>query len=283
MSNSFSEIYVQADGILVIYDVSTKLLQKKLVKKSQILDLTPFKGQAEIHIWIWAYQFDLPYYFSNKPDYGRNNIKDCFDEYFWVKEKKSCHIEDDLLEDVKNYWLEQKKQHYIDAKSIDTYMQDDIYITEGLMSRVIKIENQEGYIQHYVPNLTQPFKVSKLTDNPLKQHQNFIFYTKMRKIFQTKKDTHTLYFHSYQHSFLFGEEKIIDIQTQQEWILEQLGVTYESLEEQNLYLCFEKMPDCQYYYKRDRWFGLEKCHTTTAHYQVKNGAVICISYDVDVS
>lgn len=287
MSKSLSEIYIQADGILAIYDQSSKLLQKRIVHQAEIFDLTQFKSQPKIHIWIWAYQFELPYYFTNTPSrymVVNSEVTDHFLEYFWVREQQWCDIENAILDEVRDYWSEQKQQHYIDSKSQNIYMQDSIYITEGLMSRVIQSKDQACYIQHYLPDVIEPFKVSKLIGDPLRQHQNFIFYTKMQNICQAEKYPHAQQFAPYQQYFLHrGTEKIVDMQTEQEWTLKQLCLTYQDIEQQGLsYLCFEKMPDCQYYCEYEQWYGLDKCHTTTAHYQVKKGAVICTYYNVDV-
>jgi hypothetical protein len=168
--------------------------------------------------------------------------------------------------------LERKKTD--EQEVTNTYIVDrNLYVTNGFLSRVIN-KNDGFYMNHYMPNMQYPFKTSPLEQNPLKQHQKFVFFAKIKesknlKIDRIENEEYDIPY--YRH--LYNCDYFIESSSGEKITANQIRI------HKNIF--FTDMPDCEFFYKNERWYGLEKCTTTTAKYLIKNGAVICTYYDVD--
>lgn len=259
-------IYIQADSLVEVFEGQDNLVYSAMLKKGGCFEIQDDILKKECHVLVWAQQFSIPYYFSNVS---------------WVrysKERKLAKFEEvirwmwpDFLE--KNEVIEISR---FDNKQAATRVQNceggATLVTDGYRSEIDNNVQWDG-ISHYMPNASEPIKRSVLREDGLCQHQNFVFYSKMagaanaalRKAESTGLDIY--------YRYLYGCEKIIDVVNRQVWKRSHFKFLRD--------MVFSEMPDFDFYYESDQWFGLEKCHTTTARFMVRSGAVICTYYDVD--
>lgn len=273
LSEGMGEIYIRADGVMGIYDKNKIQIAIKAVKKTEVIDVSEYCNMEECYILILAFQFDIPYFYTNTTSgVGKNIISKGFFEYYWEKRGKTefdLQIPKKLLEFQQNMRLEQAKN------SLETcIINHGLYVTGDFISRIIHKGEDGVYMSHYLPNMTNPLKTSLLEEQPLKQHQRFVFFARMNNACQIElaKDTKMKKYDLGYYDHLYGCAYLIDTLSGEKWTADQLKKHRKAV--------FSQMPDCEFFYENDRWFGLEKCHTTTATYLVKNGAVICTYHDV---
>lgn len=299
------QIYIQANGIMGVYDRNKNLLAIKIVEKSEVIDVSSFCTEEECHILIWAFQFPIPYHFTNK-EYSSSSTSECkkgFFEVYWAREYNNF-FKGKIPESLCDFFREKNPNN--ELVSVETCIIDDnLYVTNGFLSRIIN-KDSNLYMSHYLPHVQNPFKTSLLSKDPLKQHQKFLFFAAMRNACNSEKtDQIKIYSYGYESEY---DDNLRDYVHNLEVIMgtkisikdnssvyhnnlcdcefitdSRSGVTWSTKQLKNLEnAVFADMPDCEFTYENEQWYGLEKCHTTTAKYLVKNGSVICIYYDVDV-
>jgi hypothetical protein len=108
-SSGRSQIYIQADAIMGVYDEDKNLLIVKNVKKAEVVDVSEYCNIKERHILIWAFQFEKPYYFTNMcNDFFKKTIRIGFSEFYWEYEGKK-NFGKDLPESLFKLWNEKKQ------------------------------------------------------------------------------------------------------------------------------------------------------------------------------
>lgn len=275
MKNEDRRIYIQSNGVMGVYNKNKKLLAINTVEKSEEVDVSLFCNEEECHILIWAFQFPIPYYFTNKKYNSSTDYEYTkgFFEVYWAN-KYYNFFNGKIPQTLSDFFIEKNDNcKLVSEKTL--IVDDNLYVTDDLLSRIIK-KDHSLYMSHYLPFEQLPFKTSLLSKDVLKQHQNFVFFEKMRISCNSEKsDLIKTFNHSSEyHDDLRKCEFITDSLNEVKWSIKQ----FKNIE----YAVFSDMPDCEFTHEDEHWYGLDKCHTTTVKYLVKNGSVICIEYHVDV-
>lgn len=147
-----------------------------------------------------------------------------------------------------------------------------VYFSYDLVSR-IHYDDKTAYMSHYSLTQLNAVKTSLLMDDPLKQHNNFVFFYLFQNSYSSKVESSDKLSEELHH--LINADYVIDPQTQMKWSNKQL----------QLYLHIpdvKKLPNCLFYYEHNQWYGTDKCHTHYYQYEIKNGEIFLLSKKIEI-